>query len=239
MKAGVILGVLATIVFGYLGVAAARDLPPFSQVAAPDQSTVQPTPTPTPSPEPTPTPSPEPTPTPTLVETLEMGTDSSWKSLDAPVKRWTSAAFDDSWWPDSWESDFPAPGLTHARPIWYAETPVPLTAYFRKSFEISGIEIISGRMHVRVCAYDVEYGMPDVGKIYIYINDQYVDKVVSGGYMNNWSREKDFDITSYLTLRKNVIAVKVEFTERVTKPPTVSNYNWWALDATIRYTTTQ
>lgn len=114
---------------------------------------------------------------------------------------------------------------------------MPLTAYFRKSFEISGVEVISGRMHVKISAYDVEYGTPDVGKIYIYINDQYVDKITSGGYMSNWWREKDFDTTSYLTPGKNVIAVKVEFTESTTKPPTVSKYNWWALEATVRYAT--
>jgi hypothetical protein len=238
MKVLTILAILVGIVGAYLGVAAARDLPPFSPAAAPDQSTAQSTLTSTPSPTPGSTPTP--TPTPTVVTTIEMGTDSSWKSLDASVQRWTSVTFDDSWWPDSWESDSPISGLKQGRAIWYAETPIPLTAYFRRSFEISGVEVISGRIHVKICAYgEGIFTIPDMGKVYIYINDQYVDKVTSGGYMNNWWREKDLDITSYLTLGKNVIAVKVEFDESATEPPTVSKYNWWALDTTIRYTITQ
>lgn len=169
------------------------------------------------------------------VTTIAIGTDSSWKSMDAAVKGWTSAGFDDSWWPDSWESAYPLPGLAQARAIWYPETPVPLTAYFRKTFDIDGVEVISGRVHVKISAYDVEYGMPDAGKLSIYINDQYVDDLSSGGYMNNWSREKELDISSYLTPGKNVIAVRVEFSEWVTQKPTDSKYNWWGLDATIRY----
>ncbi len=172
------------------------------------------------------------------VATIAIATDSSWKSMDAEAKGWTSAPFDDSWWLDSWESDPPA-SLGQARAIWYPEKPVPFTAYFRKSIDTSGGEVISGRIHIVLYARDVEYGMPEVGKVFIYINDQYVGKMDSGGYSNNWWREKDFDILSYLTPGKNVIAVKVEFDAKwVTKPPGPDcERNWWGLNGTIRYTT--
>lgn len=237
----IIITILVAIVTVYITVAVARDLPPFSPAAVPAPAPAPaPTPELTPTPTPTPTPSPQPPPTPTVVTTTEMGTDSSWKSLDAAVKGWASAAFDDSWWSDSWESDHIASGFEKARAIWYPEKPVPLTAYFRKSFEISGVEVISGRIYVVICAYGEGVStMPDTGKVYIYVNDKYVGKLTSGGYMNNWWRKKDLDITPYLTVGNNVIAVKVEFAERTTKPPTVSKYSWWALNATIRYATTQ
>jgi len=158
------------------------------------------------------------------IKSISIDTDSSWKSLDAEVKGWTSAAFDDSWWPDSCEASTPIPSLSQAKAIWYPLEPEPSIAYFRKTFQIDGAEVVSGRITVMIQHTVLGWRTTMVD---IYVNEQFVDSVRH--YSNQGSKKWDFDITPYLTVGENAIAVKVKFPEN--KHPTEN----WGLSGVVRY----
>lgn len=163
------------------------------------------------------------------VKTINIDTDSTWKSLDTEVKGWTSAAFDDSWWLDSWEESTPIPGLSQAKAIWYPQEPKPQTTYFRKTFQIDGTEIISTRITIHV-----KQGIYDGDTIEIYVNEEFVGKETS--YWLDRESRWDFDISPFLTTGKNVIAVKVFLKPAFSKPEDeVINRTYWGLSGEIRY----
>lgn len=160
------------------------------------------------------------------VKTIKLDTDSSWKSLDTEVRGWTSAEFDDSWWLDSWEASTPIAGLSQAKAIWYPDDPEPPIAYFRKTINIDGTEVISGRIALK--GYRSPSWMGDI--IEIYANERFIGKVTMASLY--YGDTKNFDIAPYLTEGKNVIAVKVTFTIRDKKPQ-----DYWGLSGEIRYIT--
>ena len=161
------------------------------------------------------------------VSTISIVTDSSWKCLDAEVDGWTSAGFDDSWWDDT-EELFYVEGFGNAKAIWYPGSPMPSTAYFRKTIDIDGGEVISGRINIAVYRYAI-YGDEYV---YIFVNANYVGRVSPGHYPYG---EKEFDIAPYLKPGKNVIAVKADIGAYRDFFGEVRS--WWALTSTIRYGT--
>lgn len=127
----------------------------------------------------------------TNVKEIVIYTDSSWKSFDTKVDGWTSLNFDDSYWLNPIEGD-PVNGYDRARYISYPEKPSTPPFYFRKTFELSGTEIMSGKL------YEHSYG----GKVYV--NDNYIGEP---------RFETMVDIVQYLKIGKNVIAT--EFPDNV------------------------
>ncbi len=116
----------------------------------------------------------------TNVTEVTIYTDSSVKSFDAKVNGWTSIDFDDSYWPYAKEY---GPADAKAQEVGYPETPSSVPFYYRKTFELSGTEIMSGKLFDSTpCC---------VGSTY-YVNDNKIDGQ---------------DIAQYLKLGKNVIAV--------------------------------
>jgi hypothetical protein len=149
------------------------------------------------------------------VSTLSLVTDSSWKCLDAEVDGWTSVDFDDSYWENGKVLDdteavgFP-PECFRGKVIWYPESPIRHTSYFRKNIVIDG-KVISGKISIG------DDGNTDW---YVYVNSEFVGK---SGY---WSGVSEFDIGSYLKPGKNVIAVRAQW-NRWGCP-------YWGLIGTIR-----
>lgn len=162
------------------------------------------------------------------VKTIKLDTDSSWKSLDSEVKGWTSAAFDDSWWPNSWEASTPIPGLSQAKAIWYPMEPIPTTAYFRKSFHMDGTQIISGRITV-ILVGRASSNTPDTARVYV--NDKFVGETNTNYFYGTIIQ--DFNLTPFLAVGKNAIAVKVCLQNRLKYP----RENYWGLSGEIRYST--
>ncbi|MDY6964873.1 MAG: PGF-CTERM sorting domain-containing protein [Halobacteriota archaeon] len=152
------------------------------------------------------------------VSTISFVTDSSWKCLDAEVDGWASVDFDDSWWDDA-EELFYVESLGDAKAIWYPGSPMPSTAYFRKTIDIDDNKILTGRITLAVYGADGE-------NVYIFVNDNYVG--TSRGRFYPYG-VKELDIAPYLDPGKNVIAAKAVFGN--------TKY-WWALTGTIRSGTT-
>jgi hypothetical protein len=121
----------------------------------------------------------------TNVTDITIYSDSSWKVLDAKVNGWASIDFDDSYWLNAEERDSHQEGYGKARIITYPEKPSSPPFYFRKTFELTGTEIMSSKIFQGCCNH------------HLYVNDNYVG-------FNLF----DIDITQYLKIGKNVIAVE-------------------------------
>lgn len=147
--------------------------------------------------------------------TISFVTDSSWICLDAEVDGWTFVDFDDSYWENAKVlDDTEAVGYTpegfEGKVIWYPESPMRYTSYFRKNIVIDG-EVISGKILIG------DDGNTDW---YVYVNGKFVGK---SGY---WSGVSEFDIGSYLKPEKNVIAVRADWNKW--------GIPYWGLVGTIR-----
>jgi hypothetical protein len=144
------------------------------------------------------------------VTTLTVITDNGWKCLDFENDGWTSNYYDDSWWESAEEGKWNS--IESSKLIRYPGELGANPSYFRDTFSIDGAEILNGKFYVG--SY---YG----GDIYIYINDNPLDKITAGT-----GDPAIIDITSYLQPGKNVIAAKVDLSD---------SFRYWALVGKIRY----
>ncbi len=137
-------------------------------------------------------------------------TDSSWRCLDVEDTGWTEANYNDSWWEPA--ADRSMPSIANSSSIWYPSL-YPGTAYFRKTFEIENLSIISANLY---------YGVAEKsnGSIDLYVNGRYIGK-----FYNTINNPNMSDITSYLQAGKNVIAARVEEQDQF----------YWSLSGVIRY----
>ncbi len=152
------------------------------------------------------------------VQTISIVTDSSWKSLDAKVKGWTSIDLDDSYWENAevLDIELSEKGFEKANVIWYPGYPMPGTSYFRKNITLNG-KVVAGRMVVHENTYIGAYLKN------IYVNDNLIRTRAPG----HWgSSIQELDITPYLREGKNIIAVEGD-----SRP-------YWAIIATIRVAST-
>lgn len=151
------------------------------------------------------------------VTTSSVATDNTWKSLDFENDGWTSFDYDDSWWESAYERRS-WDGVESGKSIWYPGEIDQNPVYFRSTFNIDGVKILNGKAYV-----DISDGTYDVdGIIYLYINDNSLDKIVSQG------DTAAIDITPYIKPGKNVIAAKVDI-------PDPGYGRSWAFFSTIRY----
>ena len=132
------------------------------------------------------------------VSTISIATDSSWKCLDAEVEGWTSEDFDDSYWEngkviDDTRAVGSPPEWIRGKAIWYPESPMRHTSYFRRNIEIDG-KPVTGKILI---GDDGNTGW------YVYVNNEFMGKSGWGG--------GEFDIGSYLKSGKNVIAVRADW----------------------------
>jgi hypothetical protein len=137
-------------------------------------------------------------------------TDSSWKCLDVEDPGWTEVDYNDSWWESAANRSMPS--IAESSSIWYPNL-YPRTVYFRKTFEIDNLSIISANLY-----YGVAEGSN--GSVDLYVNGHYIWKFYKT--TNNPSMS---NITSFLQVGKNVIAARVEEQDQF----------YWSLSGVIRY----
>lgn len=137
-------------------------------------------------------------------------TNSSWKCLDAEDRGWTDANYNDSWWESA--AIRPMPGIAKGSSIWYPSVS-PRTVYFRKTFEIDNLSIISANLY-----FGVAEGSN--GTVDLYVNGRYM-----GRFFNTTNNPNMFNITSFLQVGKNAIAARVEEQDQF----------YWSLSGLIRY----
>lgn len=149
---------------------------------------------------------------PVFAEVVErsIDTDSSWKCLDVDDRGWTEANYNDSWWESA--ASRPIPGIAEGLSIWYPSL-YPKTVFFRKTFEIDSLDVISANLY---------YGVADGsnGSIDLYVNGNYIGK-----FFNTTSNPDMSNITSFLQVGKNVVAVRAEEQDQF----------YWSLSGIIRY----
>jgi hypothetical protein len=156
---------------------------------------------------------------PTL-KTLSITTDSSWKVFDAKMEGWAEANFDDKNWLKA-EELFPVSiGDFPVKAIWFPERPYPFKAFFRRSFEIQGSRVISGRMIVKL--YSAMYRFWG-NLLHIYLNGSLV-----GSVKEAYSGDQEFDVGPLLRPGRNLIAVEADFGGRP------DNDHWWGLVLIVR-----
>ncbi len=143
-----------------------------------------------------------------------MDTDSSWKCLDVEDTGWTEANYNDSWWESAANRSMPS--IAESSAIWYPSL-YPRTVYFRKTYEIENLSIISANLY---------YGVAEEsnGSVDLYVNGQYIGKFYNTTNYPNMS-----DITSSLQAGRNVIAARVEEQDQF----------YWSLSGVIRYRGTE
>ncbi len=137
-------------------------------------------------------------------------TNSSWKCLDVEAPGWTGANYNDSWWESV--AIRPMPGIAKSSSIWYPSVS-PRTVYFRKTFEIDNLSIVSANLY-----YGVAEGSN--GTVDLYVNGRYM-----GRFFNTTNSPNMFNITSVLLVGKNAIAARVEEQDQF----------YWSLSGLIRY----
>lgn len=137
-------------------------------------------------------------------------TDSSWRSLDVEDTGWTEANYNDSWWEPA--ANRSMPGIAESSPIWYPSL-YPRTVYFRKTFEIDNLSIISANLY-----YGVAEGSN--GSADLYVNGQHIGK-----FYNTTNNPAMSNLTSLLQVGRNVIAARVEEQSQF----------YWSLSGVIRY----
>lgn len=137
-------------------------------------------------------------------------TDSSWKCLDVEDPGWTEANYNDSWWESAANRSMPS--IAESSSIWYPSL-YPQTVYFRKTFEIDNLSIISANLY---------YGVAEEsnGSIDLYVNGQYIGK-----FYNTTNNPNMSNIASFLQAGKNAIAARVEEQDQF----------YWSLSGLIRY----
>lgn len=139
-----------------------------------------------------------------------LDTNNSWKCLDVEDRGWTQANYNDSWWESA--AIKPMPGIAKSSSIWYPSVS-PGTVYFRKTFEIDNLSIISANLY-----FGVAEGSN--GTVDLYVNGQYI-----GRFFNTTNNPNMFNITSFLRVGKNAIAARVGEQEQF----------YWSLSGLIRY----
>jgi len=141
---------------------------------------------------------------------ISLDTDSSWKCLDVEDTGWTEANYNDSWWEPAANRSMPS--IAESSAIWYPSI-YPGTVYYRKTFEIENLSIISANLY---------YGVAEEsnGSIDLYVNGQYIGK-----FYNTTNNPNMSDITPFLQAGRNVIAARVEEQDQF----------YWSLSGVIRY----
>lgn len=137
-------------------------------------------------------------------------TNSSWKCLDVEDPGWTGTNYNDSWWESA--AIRPMPGIAKSSSIWYPFVS-PRTVYFRKTFKIDNLSIISANLY-----YGVAEGSN--GTVDLYVNGRYI-----GRFFNTTNNPNMFNITSFLQVGKNAIVARVEERDQF----------YWSLSGLIRY----
>jgi seryl-tRNA synthetase len=156
---------------------------------------------------------------PTL-KTLSITTDSSWKVFDAKMEGWAEASFEDRNWLKA-EELFPVSiGDFPVKAVWFPERPYPFKAFFRRSFEVQGSRVISGRMIVKL--YSAMYRFWG-NLLHIYLNGSLV-----GSVKEAYSGDTEFDVGPLLRPGRNLIAVEADFGGR----PDADH--WWGLVLIVR-----
>lgn len=151
-------------------------------------------------------------------ETLNLGTDVYWKTLDFEDNNWTSENYDDSSWEDvevkGSYPDYNAPFVWYPGGQWVKES-----AYFRRAFNVPGEPLNA----------EIKAKTNGEGEITLYVNN------VSLGEMKIVYDPVVIDIKPYLKSGRNIIAAKV--VQPKTKPGFTQVYGWVLFDGVIRYST--